>query len=287
MPVRFERVKVTKRLARLLLGINVEYNRNPKMATKVEEYKTDMDNGDWDTNTGEVIKITGEIVDGEPTKGTKLIDGQNRLLAFQASQLTYLWFDFAFNVPEKAFEVIDSGAARTFADMSKKYNVGSERNVNGAVVRRVTMWEKGTRLSGRGGVRANRPTKRQLLHRWQEDVEGFDTATRRGLDISQARMGQAGVAGSAFYLFSKIDKDAAHTYFDQVLTGANLAEKSPALWLNKKLLKDRLFLSPDEQMVLWVKTWNMFRKDELVDRTISIVGFRGRPYTNDTFPVPE
>jgi hypothetical protein len=286
MPVRYERVKVTKRLARLLLETNVEYNRNPKVFSKVPQYTADMNEGRWDTNTGETIKITGEIVDGEPTENSRLIDGQNRLIALKESTLSHLWFDFAFNVKEDAFEVIDTGSSRTFADVSKREGAGTERNVNGAVVRRVYLWDKGFRLTV-GGLKGRAPTHKQLLELWRTDKEGFHAATMRGRDVAQAKMGQAGVAGAAFYLMSRIDKDAANAFFEAVLTGANLPPGHSALWLGKKLVRDRAELDSDEQMILWCKTWNMYRKDELVDRTVVPTGFRGRPYTNETFPVPE
>jgi hypothetical protein len=285
MPIRYERVRVTKTYARQLLETNVEYNRNPKVNTKVLEYRGDMNEGRWDSDTGETIKVTKPSAQWP---NGQLIDGQNRMLAFQGSELRSIEFDFAYDVPEKAFEVIDSGAARTFSDVSKKYGVGPERNVNGAIVRRILLWERGNRINNKGGnIVGGRPTKRMLLARWQEDVGGFDAASRRGADVSRAKLGQAGVAGSAFYLFAQIDKDLANSFLDMVLTGENLPAGHPALWLGKKLLKDRDLLWADEQMVLWIKLWNMFRKDETVDRTVSIVGFRGRPYTNDTFPVPE
>jgi hypothetical protein len=286
--VRYERVKVTKRLARLLLENNVEYNRNPKVKSKVPQYTADMDAGKWDTNNGEVIKISGEIVNGEPTPGTKLIDGQNRMLALKGSKLTHLWLDFAFNVKEQAYDTIDSGAVRTFADVLKKYNAGAERFVNGAVVRRVYLWDTfGNRMMSGGGSPIKRPSKPLLLEFWSKDTGGFDAASRRGADAAKAGIGQASIAGAAFYLFARIDKDAANAFFDMVLTGANLPPGHPALFLARKLTKDKDYLNPDEQMILWIKAWNMYRKDEIVDRTITTLGFRGRPYNDETFPTPE
>jgi hypothetical protein len=280
MSIRYERVKVTRSLATKLLGVNLEYNRRKKEA-KIAQYAADMREGNWRDN-GDTIRVTGTSLE----RLGKLIDGQNRLIAFLESGLKYMWFDFAFGVAEEAYPTINTGAARTFADVARSIDP-ENANVNGAIVRRIWMWERGRRLTGRGGGTAKlQPTHTQLLERLSQNVKEFHTATVRGTDGSQRKLGPASIVGTAFYLFYQVDQDQAHTFFEQVITGANLKEEAPALILRNRLLRDRKELTPDEMMILWCKAWNLFRKDETTS-FITTFGFQGKPYTNDTFPEPK
>lgn len=264
-------------MAAKLLANNLEYNRGLKRG-KIDAYAEDMRTGNWRTDTGQTIKLTASGV---------LVDGQNRLQAFLESGLRKLPFDFAHGVPEEAYPSLDVGAARTFADVMRgKVGKGGERMINSAVVRRVWQWEHGVRLAGKGGSAKLRPSHSQLLARYERNPGEFDAASKRGADISRNKLGQASVGGTAFFLFAELDRNEAHTFFEQVLTGVNLPDRAPALTLSRRLLKDRAELTPDAQLILWIRAWNYFRADELVDRILT-TGQSGRVITNETFPLPK
>ena len=94
---------ITPEAAKKLL----EYNTNNRVPRRnnVAKIADDIENGRWKV-TGETIKFSN----------TRLIDGQNRLMAVvQAGRPIKTWV--ARNVDDEAFAVCDTGVTRTPADI--------------------------------------------------------------------------------------------------------------------------------------------------------------------------
>lgn len=281
MTIRYERVLVTPALARKWLRQNAANNRKPKTG-KIPQYARDMQNGNW--------KLTGETIKFAPD-GT-LIDGQNRLHAVELAEVP-VEFDVAYDVPREAMQVIDTGTSRTFADVLHMGGTPNRARV-GTVVRWIIQWDAGDRIGSGATVR---PTHSEMLARYEADPGGFDTAGARGADCNNHGLGMSSSSGVAFYLFQRIDKSAAHDFFDQVISGAGLTQGHPALVLRNRLIRARFGRTPAggrnrldvtgadraEQLALFVRAWNFWRRDEAIERLATSRG----ELTNARFPVPK
>lgn len=256
--ITFETVWVTPGLAKSWLSLNIENNRTTR-ETKIDEYAADMARGLW-LMTGEAIKFD---TDGN------FVDGQHRLLAvIQASSQAGIQgvpMTVARGVPLEAVEVMDSGAARRFAD-ALRMQEAVNRFSSAAIVRRVFMWDRGNPagINGRSSILAV-PTRSELMIKYRSDRAGFDAAASRGYDFSRQRMCSATAGGIMTYLLTRVDREAAHTFLDQVVAGANLGDRHPAHILRNRLFRERK-LDTTVAMGLFIRAWNSWTRDEEVDK---------------------
>lgn len=267
MSIRYERgVLVTPSDAKKWLALNVEHNRRPK-SSRIPSYARDMLAGNWHF-TGETIKFD--------TNGN-LIDGQNRLMAVIMADVSVL-FDVAYNVPPESMLVMDTGSARTFGDtLAITHSI--HRNAIASVVRWAMLWETG-RYTGSGSPS---PTHAEMMHRYKQEMEAFDTASQRGVDVQKQGLASVRPVGTAFYLFAKIDQEQAHVFFDRFVSGTQLVDDHPVLSLRKRLIKDRGQLKAPFVLGLCVRAWNAFREDRLLPQIIVV---KGPKLTNENFPKP-
>lgn len=273
MPIKYERVSVTPKLAAEWLTKNAENNRVPKKS-RIPAYARDMVSGRWNSDSGETIKFDAY--------GT-LIDGQNRLravvLAGQANPNIVIDFDVARGLPTEAIRVIDSGASRIFAD-TLAFDGVTDRNRVGSVVRWVLNWEVGNYM----GSGKFSPTTAELWDRYRMDADLFTAAALRGSDATRQGLGVAAAAGTAFYLFYTVDRDAASTFFDRYVSGAGLQSGSPILVLRNRMARVRLDrTNRQEQLALTVKAWNHWRDG----REVSAILMPKGELTNLNFPRPK
>jgi hypothetical protein len=265
----FKREIVTPQFARRLLGVNVENNRLPK-TSKIPMYARDMQSGRWNSDTGETIKID---VNG------RLVDGQNRMHAVIMADVP-IEFDFAYDVPAEAMVVIDTGSARTAADVLH-IDGAPDRARSASIARWVILWDAKVYL-GRGGQ--FNPTTTEVIERYRSDAAGFDAATRRGGDCQRMSLGTGSVAGVAHYLFARIEKERAEQFFDQYISGANLPKYCGPLALRNKMARamvDRITRA--EQLALFIRAWNAFREERTLERMTVV---RAGDLNNINFPQP-
>jgi hypothetical protein len=274
MAITYERALVTPALAKKWLTQNAENNRRPKWS-KIPGYARDMKHGDWNSDSGETIKFD--------TAGT-LIDGQNRLMAVILADVP-IEFDVAYNVPTEAMQVIDSGASRGAGD-SMRIAGATDRMRSAAIVRWAIMWDAGIYL-GTGSKLS--PTRSEVINRYREDPERFNAAATRATDCQNRGLGTGAPSGVAYYLFSRIDGEATHAFFDQYVSGANLPIFSPILALRNKMARLRTDrLTRPEQLGYFIRAWNAVRDDKPLERIILLRSKPGEPsvLTNENFPQP-
>lgn len=271
--VRIELVAVTPKLAREWLGRNAE-NQRLRRDTKVDQYARDMAAGHWPI-TGDTVKVTAD---------NKLLDGQHRMAAVIQADITVPML-IAYGVPAEVMTVLDTGLARTFTDVLRISGAPS-RSVLGAVVRRIVQWESGNYLGTSGGGQGA-PTNIEMLERYEKEPDAFDSAAARAGDVRRMRLGQSGPAGAAFFLFTQLDQERAHQFFDQYVSGADLAQSHPILSLRNRIVRigkdERLYAH--EQLALFIRAWNAWREDKPLDRVMVTSG--GRKLTNASFPQPK
>lgn len=274
----FETMWVTPSIGKQWLGDMIQKQRNLK-PRKLASFTNDMKHGRWRQN-GDVVRFN--------RKG-EFIDGHHRVRALIDSGIPGLTMTVVRGVDEAAITTIDTGSARTFADVLKMESndvAGTpNQNVLAAIVRRVYYYDKGNPLASSGVITL--PSHNELLGFQRTDPGGFRAATARGEDLRRAKVGGSTVGGTMYYILRRLDPDRAFEFFDQLLTGANLGARHPILKLRDRLKDggpargDRD--SPTDQMILYTRAWNAWRKDTEVDRLI-ING--PTEITNKNFPKP-
>jgi hypothetical protein len=266
------RVRVTRHMAQQWLALNIENNRHVSESIVVQ-YSSDMDAGRW-LLTGDTIKFNNR---------GQMFDGQQRLMALLRSKRRHIDFMVAYNVEPEAVHVTDAGRKRTFA-----HTLGMEEVPNrilaAAIVRRVICWTRGNYVGGvgRGTNRYAVPTSMEMLEFYRKHRDVIDTASARGRDIQVAKLGTGAQAGFIFWLLSEISYDEAHTFFDMVLTGADIPLTHPALTLRNRLARRED--PPLHQSVLWVRAWNRYRRDETMEKIYVTNNPSG--INNENFPKP-
>jgi hypothetical protein len=258
--MRFEKVTVTPDIAKQWLTKNAGNNRKLK-DQRVVMYAQDMVNGDWLADSGEAIKFNAA--------GT-LVDGQNRLHAVIAAGVA-VDFWVAYDVPDAAMLVIDTGASRNVADTLKISGRTETQQADIAtVVRWVCMWEN-RNLIGKQSTSYYSPSPTEVARRFDDDPGAFYTAVQRGNDCKRAGFAFGMAAGGvACYLMNRIDSEGAAGFFDQLISlgkleaNASVPERSPVRLLAKRLLRRE---KTDRGAVLaaYVFAWNAYFDDQPMD----------------------
>lgn len=270
MGITYEEVMVGPELALKWLELNSPLNR-PWKKGKVPMYARDMQNDAW-LDTGESLKFNEQ---GE------LIDGQNRLRAVVlANKVIKFWV--ARDVPQEAMVAMDSGVSRTIADKLIIGGVTGVRMEVGSLVRWRLLWRNGF-YNGNAGSQG--PTHPEIIAAYRSNPMKWDGAAKRGRDLARSGLGQVRGAGMAYLLFAEIDPDAAITFTDDVLTGANLTEHDPALTARNRLARFRFDkLGAPEQLAVYIRGWNARRANKTLKQLI--ISTEG-PLDNENFPMPK
>lgn len=286
--VEYKTVVVTARVAAYWLERNAPNNRQAK-PSKIAKYARDMASGNW-LPTGDTIKVTADEV---------MVDGGQRMRAILRAANEYPHFKsvrmtFAFGVPYDTIRVTDTGSARNFSDILKIEEGVSQITQVGSIVRRVFMWRKGN-LIGQRGVSTvySDPTMTELLDEYRDDRSLFDAAAARAFDLRTAKVGNGTAGGTAYCILSKVDTEGTATFFDHLVSGADLPTRSPILVLRNRLIRanvkhslrgDRAdYLTPTEQLFFYLRTWNNWRRDIPVER-LQLPD--NRVITNENMPQP-
>jgi hypothetical protein len=251
--VTFEEVTLTRPEARRWLDRNIERNRPPSTSI-IERYAADMDNDRWIRN-GSTIKFNDN---------DEMFDGQQRIRAFLVSSLKTMRFDVARGLDPTAVRVTDIGRKRNVAQSLAMDGVVNA-TIAASLARRIICWDRGNYMGqvGRGTNRNEIPSDAEMYETYHRTPAEYDTAAARGADARRLKLGAPKQAGTAFFLFHRIDKQMAHDFFDHVLKGTGIGEKHPA-WLLRERLRSKE--SPPRQCALWIRAWNAFREDEPLDR---------------------
>jgi hypothetical protein len=144
------------------------------------------------------------------------------------------------------------------------------------------MWDAKLYVGQGGGLN---PTHSEILDRFDAEAGLYDAAATRATDCQNRGIATGAPAGVAYYLFSRLDQEKAHAFFDQYVSGANLPDLSPVLALRDKMARLRIDrLTRPEQLCCFIRAWNGWRRDVTMEKiVISPVG----PLTNDNFPMPK
>lgn len=212
---------ITPGEARQILEGNPENNRNLNMAL-VKLYQRQLENNKWQVN-GESIKVD--------TKGY-LLDGQHRLHAIVLANkpmTTYV----ARNLDRESFKTIDCGKTRSPSDFLKMEGFGAtgvNLNVVAAAARIVMNFDKKT---GRYFSRTEKLSPTELIG-FVDNHSGLIESAKRGQAMQKIM--SVSVAAGCHYIFSVVDPEKTHAFFEALHTGAGLSKGNPALTLRNRLM---------------------------------------------------
>lgn len=261
-----EIVDVTPELAETWLSRNTN-NRNVRRAV-VDAYARDIESGRWRLN-GETIKFG---------PGGQLLDGQHRLSAIVQADAAVAMV-VVRGLADDVMPTVDTGAKRSYADALK---LSGEDNTStlAAVVRRAVMWERGMRTNT-GAIRPTALEMDDFLERHPEIRSSADLASRLA---SRERL-PASVIGLCHFLFSKIDPDAATTFFMRVADGDGISATDPIAVLRNRIIRLRVSggrINETEGLALTIRAWNAHRSGETRTKLQMPKG----GLTNENFPEP-
>lgn len=211
-------------------------------------YVSDMTNGRWKEDTGELIKIS---------KTGRILDGQHRLLAIIKSGCS-LYFHVASNIDDNVFDVLDTGKSRNAPDCFMVAGVKLGNTIP-SIISQYNLLREGKR----GGVKANlKPTNSELLKQYYEDEIFWENIAKTSHNwyISFAKIITPSFIGGFYAHFYKLNPDKAEMFMNQLCTGLDISNVTISL-LRNKLIQDKMSprkMPPSLKMALTIKAWNNF-----------------------------
>jgi len=255
--MEFKKQLVTPSLAKQILEANVN-NRRPK-APVVLRYAQEMIAGRWKENTGETIKIgrTG-----------RLLDGQQRLMAVVKSNMP-ISFHIAYNVDESVFDVLDTGTVRNASDAFHIEGIKHD-NIIPSIITTYHVLSKGIiKKIIKGDVAKNqKPSNNELIEIYYQREKFWQTVAAQTIVWYKtfAKILPPSTIGGLYAFFYDINNEHAYQFMHQFCTGQDIKNRSIAL-LRTKLMQDKVNhqkLAQSVKQAYILKTWNYFRKNEIV-----------------------
>jgi hypothetical protein len=230
---------ITPALAEQWLERNTR-NR-PMNARHVDHLLADILDGFWQVN-GEAIKFD--------TQGN-LIDGQHRLAAImkagRAIDTMVMW-----NVPDSAFETIDSGRKRQAADV---LSISGVKNAALVAAAAKLLWK----YANKKVYSPEWPTSREVAILVDGTPELVDAAADASGRKHMRSLMPSSITAWLMYETRRRDPIAAETFWERLDSGEHLASDSPVHRLRERLQDNRASktkLYPTDVAALAVIAWN-------------------------------
>jgi hypothetical protein len=211
----FSRELITPEIAEAMLTKN-HNNRSCSRAT-VDLYVRAMLEGQW-----------GECPQPIVLSGDNLLDGQHRLAAIVKSE-TSQWFWVCRNAEESVQRHIDRGRPRRVQDVLLMVHGMKQSNAIVAICRRLSI------LDG------DRASLHKRIGEWEvlDIFKRYEEPIRRMLETTPTAWRAAYFLAPLIWVADVVPRIHLDGFRDAVVTGANLAEGSPALKLRDFLLRHR------------------------------------------------
>lgn len=193
-----------------------------------------------------------------------LRDGQHRLTAIVRSGIAATML-ITYGVPRDAFDVMDVGKRRNFADV---LSISSPAEKNVSILAGATTW-KFRHLNDAIKTKSSRPSHSQL-----EEVLTQHSGLRDHLDVSRQFSPKSllspSMAAWLRYEFGRLDSQEAETFFVKVGTGYDIKPATTLDSLRRRLLanvESRAKLPDWYIAAIVIKAWNA----HLTGRTVQIL----------------
>jgi len=271
-------MEVTPKQAQAWLEGNVD-NRSLR-ENRVVHLAGVLQRGEWE--------LTGDAIVFD-TDGT-LLNGQHRLTAVVVSGVPARFLVLR-GVPPKVQEVMDTGLSRTLGDQLQRRGVPYYTYVSSAL-----FWLHRLEYAEATGIAhyaepTMRPTFRQLLKLYEENLDLVDEAPRIGKHVNNLRV-RAGATLALYHRLGKIEDENIEAevdiFFKNWLEGTGLKANDPIWRLREWCVEDAAKRhtkgrAPDYRFVAYVLTaWNKWRDGEPVRQ----LKWTYTPTSRMAWPVP-
>lgn len=268
----FPNQKIDAKLATDLLQIN--FTNRPIKNFVVDNYTADMKNGRWQF-TGDTIQISSE---------GKLLNGQHRLMAIIKSDTAQI-FHIQTGLSPESFSKMDIGKVRTAGDTLATTGYKHYSSV-ATIVRYVSMYDNGLLpeyvTNGYRAKFSNQEIANEAAKLNKTLLE--ETANVAGRFVGKARFLDMVSVSSLFYIFRRINNDAAANFFQMLSSGDGIgSEHNSSIYLLRQKFIASMGtgnkISSRHKFVITIKAWNYYRKNKQI-KQLSY---------NETepFPIPE
>lgn len=253
---------VTPEIAAEMLKRNKSNNRNIRQG-KIEQYSREMSDGNW--------LLTGQGISFD--RNGSLSDGQHRLTACVASQHPFHTI-VAFGLNPKGFMKVDSGGARTAADI---FHINGVKHCNNQAA--ATRWVEaycrnmiGTARSSNSGLSGGAfgfQATSEDIWGWYLKHKDIDLRTDKISLFGKSKLMPPSVALAFYTLFCRKSKSQADEYVEKVFSGVGITSKrDPAHAVRQRFIEDRAKvtgrLKGIEAACFLVKGWNATRDGKSV-----------------------
>lgn len=265
--------EITPKLARLWLSKTKSNKRSNKRT--VTSYAADMSKGLWKMNGEPIIFTVDET----------LLAGKHRLNACIQANTSFNAL-VVRNVPEDAFESLDTLRRRTVGDILTIRKLPSGRALASALT---TIWRF---MYDDLGTGSKRPPIQEMLE-ILETFPALKDSTDNNSSIIKARNVAfalpLGLAIAYHFIFSLADTEKANDFYNQVFNYENEAPNSPGAVLAKTLLQlrdNKGRRDPKSVNAFIIKAWNAFysgteisflRFNKDKEKFPSILGVKNKP----------
>lgn len=260
----FEVKTLTSNEAEQLLIKTNHRNRKYSQRT-VSRYAEQMKKGEWQENTGELIKISENNI---------LLDGQHRLMAQAKAGVTLRWW-IAYGLKEKTFEVIDTGKSRVSGDALHVLGV-KDANSMAAIIRNYLLFEAGIFDPKIGRIPQSSISK--IVEIYQKNPLKWDVINKksRGLYLSSNRILKQGYIGGWYSFLMNYEENESEIFFGKLCAGIDLhGLDDPILVFRNILLQEKSMerrLTGSAKNAYMIITWNNYLQKKKYKRIPYVYG---------------
>lgn len=240
--------------------------KNRKYSQKIiDKYAIQMKNGEWQENSGETIKLSETGV---------LLDGQHRLAAQAKSGVTLKW-TICENIPDVAFEVIDTGKPRMAGDALHVLGVKNSNNV--AVIIRGYLLFKANIFDAKIG-KTPFTSHSKIVDLYNEDPEKWNSITTTTLDLYQRgkKILQPGFIGSWYAFLKDEEPEESILFFNKLCLGIGSFEFNDPIYVLRNIFIDQrsseMKLTGSMKNAYLIVTWNSFLANKKYTKIPHIYG---------------
>jgi len=251
--VTVEIMTITPSKAAEILKRSEDFINRPLSETEVSYLTKEMKEGRFVLN-GESI-ILGQ--DG------KLLDGKRRLTAIVKSGLPQE-IVVSKNVPRKAVPTMDMGRPRTIAEILSMMGEKQAKYLT-PIARRYYFWIKKYVTPSRKADKIAPQVLDEVIVKNQDIREAAEYASKKTVGTVCSPT----LAGFAYFLCKRIEKDEAEKFFQKLETGMNITEGEPVGVLREKLITDKVSTrkyDDSSKLAFIIKAWNLTREGKETDR---------------------
>lgn len=265
--MKVEKVYITPGKAETLLRNNI---KNRCITSRsLQRIVNQMKNGEWQEDTGETIKIASD--------GT-LLDGQHRLTALIETGKSFNFLVIS-DLPNKAFEVIDTGKARNAGDALKILGVKNYYALSALI--RQYLYLKAEKILNKQNDAV--VTTSKIVECYNERNNYWNNISKRAHYLyvaAQKILTQSFIGGWYSYL-SEFFQDETELFFQKLCSGINiLDDKDPIKILRDELYQNKISdkkITVSYKNAILIVTWNSY----LLNKKYSVIPYR---YNKDPFP---